>query len=96
MNEHTEYAEKTKDYIMELQKQIAKLTEERDKLAAKHAAAVVRHGHWVETIENGKMKRVTSCCGDDQTKLTTWYRPDYCPHCGAKMNHTVIRKWECV
>lgn len=49
-------------------------------------AEPVRHGHWVETIENGKMKRVTSCCGDDQTKLTTWYRPDYCPNCGAKMD----------
>lgn len=48
-------------------------------------AEPVRHGHWIEIIEDGKMKRVTSCCGDDQTKLTVWYKPDYCPNCGAKM-----------
>lgn len=48
--------------------------------------APVRHGRWIETIENGKMKRITSCCGDDQTKLTSWYRPKYCPNCGAKMD----------
>lgn len=46
----------------------------------------VKYGHWIEIIEDGKMKRVTSCCGDDQTKLTVWYKPDYCPHCGAKMD----------
>ena len=46
----------------------------------------VRYGHWIENIEDGKMKRVTSCCGDDQTKLTVWYKPDYCPRCGAKMD----------
>lgn len=49
-------------------------------------AEPVKHGRWIEIIEDGKMKRVTSCCGDDQTKLTVWYKPDCCPHCGAKMD----------
>lgn len=48
--------------------------------------ATVRHGKIVETIENGKMKRVFTCCGEDFTKLTQWYMPDYCPNCGAKMD----------
>lgn len=46
----------------------------------------VVHGWWIETIENGKMKRVTSCCGDNQTTLTCWYTPSYCPNCGAIMD----------
>ena len=49
-------------------------------------AVPVRHGKIIETIENGRMKRVFSCCGEDFTKLTCWMTPNYCPNCGAKMN----------
>lgn len=45
----------------------------------------VRHGSIIETIENGHMKRVFSCCGTDFTKMTCWMTPKYCPNCGAKM-----------
>ena len=45
----------------------------------------VRHGKIIETIENGKMKRVFSCCNTDFTQLTMWITPNYCPNCGAKM-----------
>lgn len=48
--------------------------------------APVRHGRIVQTIENGHMKRVFSCCGTDFTKLTMWMAPDFCPNCGAKMD----------
>lgn len=57
-------------------------------------AAPARHGHWIETIENGKMKRVTSCCGDNQTTLTCWCTPRYCPNCGAKMDGGIIEAWK--
>lgn len=46
----------------------------------------VRHGRIVQTLENGRMKRVFSCCGTDFTKLTSWMAPNYCPNCGAKMD----------
>lgn len=45
----------------------------------------VRHGEIIESNENGKRKRVFSCCGTDFTKLTMWMIPKYCPNCGAKM-----------
>lgn len=53
-------------------------------------AVPVRHGKIIETIENGRMKRVFSCCGEDFTKLTCWMTPNYCPNCGAKMEGWVI------
>lgn len=46
----------------------------------------VRHGSIIETIEDGRMKRVFSCCGTDFTKMTCWMMPNYCPNCGAKMD----------
>ena len=46
----------------------------------------VRHGSIIETIEDGRMKRVFSCCGTDFTKMTCWMAPKYCPNCGAKMD----------
>ena len=49
-------------------------------------AEPVRHGKIIETIENGKMKRVFSCCNTDFTQLTMWITPNYCPNCGAKMD----------
>lgn len=49
-------------------------------------AVPVRHGKIIETIEDGRMKRVFSCCGEDFTKLTCWMTPNYCPNCGAKMD----------
>ena len=49
-------------------------------------AVPVRHGKIIETIENGRMKRVFSCCGEDFTELTCWMTPNYCPNCGAKMD----------
>ena len=48
-------------------------------------AVPVRHGKIIETIENGRMKRVFSCCGTDFTKMTCWMTPNYCPECGAKV-----------
>ena len=48
--------------------------------------APVRHGRIIETIENGRMKRVFSCCGTDFTEMTCWMTPNFCPECGAKMN----------
>lgn len=47
-------------------------------------------GEIVETIKDGKMKRVFSCCGTDFTQLTMWMTPNFCPECGAK----IIRKNE--
>ena len=46
----------------------------------------VRHGRVIETIEDGRMKRVFSCCGTDFTGITCWMRPNYCPNCGAKID----------
>ena len=46
----------------------------------------VRHGRVIETIEDGRMKRVFSCCGTDFTGITCWMRPNFCPNCGAKMD----------
>ena len=45
--------------------------------------APVRHGSIIETIEDGRMKRVFSCCGTDFTQMTCWMIPKYCPECGA-------------
>lgn len=53
----------------------------------------VRHGKIVVTIENGKMKRIFSCCGEDFTQMTQWMTPDYCPNCGAKIDGKV-KKWK--
>ena len=46
----------------------------------------VRHGSIIETIEDGHMKRVFSCCETDFTKMTCWMTPKYCPNCGAKID----------
>lgn len=46
----------------------------------------VRNGSIIETIEDGHMKRVFSCCGTDFTKMTCWMTPKYCPNCGARMD----------
>ena len=48
--------------------------------------AEVRHGKIIETIKDGKMNRVFSCCGHDFTELTCWYMPKYCPNCGARVD----------
>ena len=45
--------------------------------------APVRHGRIIETIDDGHMKRVFSCCGTDFTQMTCWMTPKYCPECGA-------------
>lgn len=45
-----------------------------------------RFGSIVETIKNGKMNRVFSCCNTDYTQLTSWTTPNYCPNCGAKID----------
>lgn len=46
----------------------------------------VRHGAIIESNENGRSKRVFSCCGTNFTQLTMWMIPNYCPNCGAKMD----------
>lgn len=38
----------------------------------------------IQTVENGRMKRVFSCCGTDCTQMTSWMTPKFCPHCGSK------------
>ena len=48
--------------------------------------APVRRGSIIETIKDGHMKRVCSCCGTDFTKMTCWMTPNFCPECGAKMD----------
>lgn len=48
--------------------------------------APVVHGRIVESWEAGYSKRIFSCCGTDCTKMTQWMRPNFCPHCGAKMD----------
>ena len=45
-----------------------------------------RHGSIIETIEDGRMKRIASCCGADFTEMTCWMTLNYCPNCGARMN----------
>ena len=42
-------------------------------------------GEIIETIKDGKMNRVFSCCETDFTQLTMWMIPKYCPECGAKI-----------
>lgn len=49
-------------------------------------AVPVVHGMIIQTIKNGKMNRVFSCCNTDFTQLTMWITPNYCPNCGAKMD----------
>ena len=51
--------------------------------------APVRHGRVVETIEDGRMKRIFSCCRTDCTERTCWMTANYCPNCGAKMDEEV-------
>lgn len=48
--------------------------------------ATVMHGRIVESWTTGHPERFFSCCGTDCTKMTQWIRPNYCPHCGAKMD----------
>ena len=51
-------------------------------------------GEIIETIKNGKMNRVFSCCETDFTELTMWMKPNYCPNCGAKMNKKIVKRWK--
>lgn len=39
----------------------------------------------IQTVENGRMKRIFSCCGTDCTQMTSWMIPKFCPHCGSKI-----------
>ena len=48
-------------------------------------------GEIVETVENGRMKRVFSCCGCDFTSLTCWITPKFCPNCGAPMTDEAVQ-----
>lgn len=65
---------------------IDRATERKAKREKKKEALIV------ETIENGKMKRVFSCCDVDCTQLTMWLTPEYCPYCGTKIAKT-NKKW---
>ena len=47
-------------------------------------------GEIIETIKDGKMNRVFSCCGEDFTQLTMWMIPNYCPNCGAKIKKKIV------
>ena len=50
----------------------------------------VRRGTIIETIKDGRMNRVFSCCGHDFTELTCWFMPDFCPSCGAPMTDEAV------
>lgn len=47
----------------------------------------------IETIKNGKMYRICSCCGQDLTGLISWYMPKYCPNCGAPLEKEIKKEW---
>lgn len=48
--------------------------------------APVVHGRIVGSLEDGRYRRMFSCCGEDATMITQWAWPKYCPNCGAKMD----------
>ena len=48
--------------------------------------ALVVHGRIVGSLEDGRYRRMFSCCGEDATMITQWTWPKYCPNCGAKMD----------
>ena len=76
------------DDMMNVNGTLISLEDARNTISNFPAADVapVRHGRIIETIENGRMKRVFSCCGTDFTEMTCWMTPRYCPNCGAKMD----------
>lgn len=45
------------------------------------------HGYWIDLFStgDGTVARQCSVCGDWQTHYEK-YIPNYCPHCGAKMD----------
>lgn len=71
------------------------ISDSEDGIPCDHLVEVVpvRHGSIIETIEDGRMKRVFSCCGTDFTKMTCWMTPKYCPNCGAKMDGGTDKRW---
>ena len=71
------------------------ISDSEDGVPCDHLGEVVpvRHGSIIETIEDGRMKRVFSCCGTDFTKMTCWMTPKYCPNCGAKMDGGTDKRW---
>ena len=56
-----------------------------EQLPAADVAPVV-HGRIVGLLEDGRYRRMFSCCGADATVITQWAWPKYCPNCGAKMD----------
>ena len=46
----------------------------------------VRYGNIIQTLEDGHMKRVFSCCGTDFMQMTSWMISKYCPECGATLH----------
>ena len=76
------------DDMMNVNGTLISLEDARNTISNFPAADVtpVRHGSIIETIEDGHMKRVFSCCGIDFTKMTCWMTPNFCPECGAKMD----------
>ena len=47
-------------------------------------------GEVLDTVENGRMKRVFSCCGCDFTDLTCWIAPRFCPACGSPLTNEAV------
>jgi len=76
------------DDMMNVNGTLISLEDARNTISNFPAADVapVRHGRIIETIENGRMKRVFSCCGTDFTEITCWMTPNFCPECGARMD----------
>lgn len=47
-------------------------------------------GEVLDSVENGRMKRVFSCCGCDFTDLTCWIAPRFCPACGSPLTNEAV------
>lgn len=76
------------DDMMNVNGTLISLQDARETISNFPAAGVipVKYGSIIETIRDGRMKRVFSCCGTDFTEMTCWMTPNYCPNCGARMD----------
>lgn len=50
-------------------------------------------GKIIETIKDGRMYRICSCCAQALTGLTSWCMPNYCPNCGTPLEKEIKKEW---
>lgn len=62
------------------------ITDEYHQLYDRCNVEVENRIYILESIENGKMKRITECCNSDVTSLTASFTPKYCIECGKKLS----------